>query len=134
MQCGGPDMMRKTCHRLVFHLAIIHENEYLVVIILLCPLHLRMRCSESAGFCNKRGFMWVFVRAVSYRAKGCSPGVARGRRFRLPPPTFTAFRLMVWTRLHLRPVWGGPGMWLAISAAFTGAALPAFPDSSARIA
>ena len=62
-------MMRKTCHRLVFYLAIIHENEYLVVKILLCPLHLRMRCSESTSFCNKRGFMWVFVRAVSQLAQ-----------------------------------------------------------------
>lgn len=52
-----------------FHLAIIHENEYLVVKILLCPLHLRMRCSESTSFCNKRGFMWVFVRAVSQRTQ-----------------------------------------------------------------
>ena len=59
----------KTCYQLVFHLAIIHENKYRVVKILLCPLHLRMQCSESTSFCNKRGFMWVFVKAVSSRAK-----------------------------------------------------------------
>ena len=72
LRCGGPDMMRKTGHRLVFHLAIIHENEYRVVKILLCPLHLHMQCPESACFCNKRGFMWVFVRAVPQRAQGRS--------------------------------------------------------------
>ena len=62
------------------------------------------------------------------------PGVARGRRFRLPPPTFTAFRLMTVACIPPQSAWGGPGMRLAISAAFAGAALPAFPDSSARIA
>lgn len=64
--------MRKTRHRLVFHLAIIHENKSCIVKMLLCPLHLRMQCPESTCFCNKRGFMWVFVKAVSYRAKECS--------------------------------------------------------------
>ena len=57
--------MRKTGHRLVFHLAIIHENKSCVVKMLLCPLHLRMQCPESTCFCNKRGFMWVFVKAVA---------------------------------------------------------------------
>lgn len=61
--------MRKTGHRLVFYLAIIHENNYCVVKMLLCPLHLRMQCFESTSFCNKRGFMWVFVGAVSQRAQ-----------------------------------------------------------------
>ena len=54
---GGPDTMQKTGHRLVFHLAIIHENKSCVVKMLLYPLHLRMQCPESTCFCNKRGFM-----------------------------------------------------------------------------
>ena len=89
LRCGGPDTMRKTCHQLVFHLAMIHENNCCVVKMLLCPLHLRMQCPESTCFCNKRCFMWVFVKTVSYRAKGCSRarpagGVSAYPRRRLP--------------------------------------------------
>lgn len=31
LRCGGPDTMRETGHRLVFHHAIIHENEFTAV-------------------------------------------------------------------------------------------------------
>ena len=55
------------------------------------------------------------------------PDLVRGRRFRLPPPTFLAFRLMARTRIRQQPAWGDPRTCLAISAAFAGAALPAFP-------
>lgn len=85
LRCGGPDTMRKTCHRLVFHLAIIHENNCCVVKMLLCPLHLRMQCPESTCFCNKRGFMWVFVKAVAgHGALASLPAYPRRRYSRFP--------------------------------------------------
>lgn len=127
-------MMRKTGHRLVFHLVIIHGNNCCVVKMLLCPLYLRMQCPESTCFCNKRCFMWVFVKAVSYRAKGCSRARPAGGASAYPPPTLFAFPLMARARTPPQPAWGGPRTCFAISAAFTGAALPAFPGSSARIA
>ena len=133
MRCGGPDMMRKTGNRLVFHLAIIHENEYLVVKILLCPLHPRMRCSESTFFCNKRGFMWVFVRAVSSRVRD-APRCCSLAAFSLTPADVFRVQPDDTDTPSPTPVWGGPGMWLAICAAFAGAAPLAFPGSSARIA
>lgn len=69
LRCGGPDTMCETGHRLVFHHAIIHENRFTVVKKLLCPLHLRMPCPKSVSFCNKRAFMWLFMKPVSYRAE-----------------------------------------------------------------
>ena len=113
-RCGGPYTMRKTCHRLVFHLAIIHENNYCVVKMLLCPLHLRMQCPESTCFCNKRGFMWVFVKAVAGHvalaslptyphrrysrfpdgASAHSPAACMGR----PPHLPCYFRGLYWSR------------------------------------
>ena len=44
------------------------------------------------------------------------------------------FPLMARAHIPPQPAWGGPRTCLAISTAFTGAALPAFPGSSARIA
>ena len=126
-------MMRKTVHRLVFHHAIIHENGILVVKMLLRPLHLRMRCSESTGFCNKRGFMWVFVRAVPQQAQDA---LGSGSRTALPLTPADVVRVSPDSvgASAPQPVWGGPGMWLANSAAFAGADPLAFGGSSARIA
>ena len=87
----APTRCGKTCHRLVFHLAIIHENNCCVVKMMLRPLHLRMQCSESTCFCNKRGFMWVFVKAVSYRAKGCSQAWLAGGASAYPRRRYSRF-------------------------------------------
>ncbi len=53
--------------------------------MLLCPLHLRMQCPESTCFCNKRGFMWVFVKAVAkHGALASLPAYPHRRYSRFP--------------------------------------------------
>lgn len=134
LQCGGPDTMRKTRHRLVFHHEIIHENKFAVVKKLLYPLHLRMQCSESTCFCNKRGFMRVFVKAVSPFARD-APG--RGAQTAFPLTPADVCRVSpdsANTHSPAARMGRAAPHYLAISVAFVGAALPAFPSSSARIA
>ena len=63
-----------------------NTREYLLCCkMLLCPLHLRMQCPESTCFCNKRGFMWVFVKAVAgHGALASLPAYPRRRYSRFP--------------------------------------------------
>lgn len=133
LRCGDPDTMRETGHQLVFHHAIIHENRFTVVKKLLCPLHLRMLCPKSGPFCNKRAFLWLFMKPVSYRAEGHRGHSAQAALPLTPTDVFALFPAAI-CAVSSAALWGGPGMWLAISAAFTGAALPALPGSSAKIA
>ena len=100
-------MMRKTGHRLVFHHAIIHENVFTAVKNLSRPLHLRMLCPKSGSFCNKRAFMWLFMKPVSYRAEGHHGHSARAA-LPLTPTDVFALYLLSSARFRQRFAWDGP--------------------------